>query len=72
MNIDYKAVIAVGGVLLLFAYLAKKQAAAVAQSVNPVSDQNVFYKGAGAVTGAVTGSQLPLGTQIYDWLHPSQ
>ncbi len=59
MNIDYKTVLAVGGVVLVFAYLARRQAlqaaSTVASAVNPVSDQNVFYKSANALTQSITG-----------------
>ena len=48
-------------------------AAAVGTAVNPVSDQNLAYKGANAVVQAVTGDQsTSLGSKIYDWLHPNE
>ena len=74
MKMDWKSVVAIGVVGIVSAYLIKKQAAAAlpaaGTAINPVSPENIFYKGTSAVTGAVTGQQVPLGTQIYDWLHP--
>ena len=61
MNLDYKTVIAGGAVVLILAYLAKKQAAAaveaVGTAVNPLSSENLAYKGVNAVTGAITGNK---------------
>lgn len=68
-TLDWKAILALGAVTLVFAYLAKKEAAkavtTVEKAVNPVSDQNVFYKAISSLTP--TGD---LGTSIYDVLHP--
>lgn len=44
--------------------------AAVGTAVNPVSDKNLAYKGANAVTQALTGdSSVTFGTWIYDMVH---
>src|SRR5262245_39147956 len=82
VDVNWKTVAAVGGVVLLVYYLARKTvtdvagavgegAAAVGRAVNPVSDQNLIYRGIGAVGGAVSGdSSWSLGGAIYDLLHP--
>jgi len=79
MKMDWKTVIAIGVVGLIAAYLLKKQAVAAvttaAQAINPVSPENIFYQGTSAVTSAITKPgepTVPLGVQIYDWLHPTQ
>lgn len=75
LNIDWKTVLALGGIALVFYYIAKKDAeaaaVAVGQAVNPVSPSNIFAKAANAVTGAVTGTPS-LGAEIYNVLHPGQ
>ena len=77
MVLDWKGILAIGAVLGIAGYLAKKQIAQTAQEVgtaiNPVSDQNIFYQGASAVANAVTNNteSLPLGSQIYDWINPN-
>jgi len=49
---------------------APAAAAAVGRAIDPTSDQNVFYRGAGAVVGVVTGSQdETLGGWLYDLTH---
>jgi hypothetical protein len=60
-------------------WLAKKAGAglisiapAVGQAVNPVSDQNLAYKGATAVTQVFTGKGETLGTWFYDMTHGAQ
>lgn len=51
-------------------YYGQKKAKKVAQAVNPVSDQNVFYQGTNAVGAAVTGEEnFNLGYWIYDLVH---
>ena len=77
VNLDWKAVLAVGGVALVLIYLAQRQARQAAQAVgdaiNPVSADNVFYQGASGVVGAVTGDKsATVGTWLYDVLHPGQ
>lgn len=82
MVVDWKGVLAIGAVLGIGIYLARKQAAqavsAVGAAVNPLSDQNLPSKGAAALTSAFTGSVLPsgeatpIGVQIFDFLHPGQ
>jgi hypothetical protein len=75
MNLDWKTIVAGGAVVLVIGYVLKKQAEAavstVAQAVNPVNPENIFYTGASSLTSAVTGNQTSLGSQIYDWLNPS-
>ena len=54
---------------------AKKAAAKVADKVNPVNPDNVFYEGVNAVGEAVTGSEKggwSLGSWIYDVTHPNE
>ena len=73
MIIDHKTIIALAVVAFAVYYYGKKEvaqaAATVGRAVNPVSNENIFYKFAGSVTGALTGSNQPLGTQIYDYFH---
>lgn len=61
MVLNAKGVLALGVVVGVLAYLAKRQAVqaaeAVGAAVNPVSNQNIFYKGVNAVTGAVSGNK---------------
>lgn len=45
-------------------------AKSVGTAINPVSDQNLAYRGVGAVGAAVTGDQYwTLGGAIYDLFH---
>jgi hypothetical protein len=58
------AVAAVGGLLLW----KRKEIAAVAEAVNPASDQNHVNRGLSAVGEAVTGREgWSLGSQLADW-----
>lgn len=76
-NLDWKAVTAlIVGAVVVYSII-KKDALAAAQAVggaiNPVSNQNVFYKATNAVGGAVTGTQsFSLGSWIYDKINPSK
>ena len=78
MNLDYKTVLAIGAVLGIGAYLARRQvvqtAQAVGSAINPVSSENIFYKGASAVTNAIANDtqEVPLGTRIYDFFNTGQ
>lgn len=50
---------------------AVKIAGDVAGALNPVSDQNIFYRATNAVGGAVAGDEsFSLGSWIYDLTHP--
>jgi hypothetical protein len=50
---------------------AKTGAATVGGWVNPVSDENLAYRGVNAVGEAVTGNaDWSLGSAIYDWINP--
>lgn len=72
----YAALVVVGAFVVYF--LGRRvvadvgqAAAAVGEAVNPVSDQNIFYRGVNAVGEAITGAKdFSLGTAIYDWLNP--
>lgn len=56
----------IGGAL----YYGEKKARKVANAVNPVSDENIFYQGVNGIGGAVTGdSDFNLGYWIYDTIH---
>lgn len=47
-------------------------AAKVGNAVNPVSDQNLAYRGVNAVGSAVTGTKdFSLGSYLYDIFHPN-
>ena len=64
--------IIIGAGALTAWYLKKKAIEIVGQvvdAVNPVSTENIFYKGAAELTGVFTGSNEPLGLQIYDWMN---
>lgn len=75
IKLDAKAVLAVGAVALVAVYLARRQVIEVAKNVgaavNPVSRENVFYKGTNAVVNALAGDgeDASLGTRLYDWIH---
>lgn len=43
---------------------------AVGNAVNPLSTENLAYKGASAVTTAITGDDRPLGVQLFEWINP--
>lgn len=48
-------------------------AQAVGTAVNPVSDQNLAYKGVNAVGAAVSGDQsFSLGSWLYSVTHPNE
>jgi hypothetical protein len=72
-NLDWKAILALGAVGLVFYYVARREAGAVVtgveKAINPVNPQNVFASAANAVTGAVTGTPS-LGAEIYNITHP--
>lgn len=58
--------------LVVIAYAAKKAgqgAAAVGSALNPVSDQNIFYKAANAVLNVFTQSGDTIGTWLYGVTH---
>lgn len=76
MNLDWRAVLALGAVGLVVLLVIEKQAKAAAmaagQAINPLNNDNVIYGAASAIGNAVStdGQSVPLGTRIYDWLHP--
>jgi Na+/proline symporter len=48
-------------------------AGAVGSAINPVNPGNIFYSGASAASGAISGStNSSLGSDVYDYLHPNQ
>jgi len=68
------AAIGLGLTAILAIYLFKKNiadgAAAAAQSINPVNDENIFNQGVLAVGQKITGNQnWTLGGWIYDETH---
>jgi hypothetical protein len=76
MKTDWKTIVAIGAVIGVGAYLAKKQVTAAAEAVgtavNPVSSENIFYKAASSVADALSEDQqpMPLGSRIYNWFNP--
>lgn len=84
--LDSKAVaygmVAIIGIVAVY-YIVKKlgsaavsavgsAASAVGTAVNPVSDQNLAYRGVNAVGASVSGdSSFSLGSWIYDLVHPA-
>lgn len=56
----------VGGLVAAVLYAKRKE---IAKAFNPVSDQNLAYKGASAVAGALTGREGSLGSIAYDIVH---
>lgn len=58
---------AVVGLYLFAKREATAAAKAVGEAVNPVSQDNIFNRGANAVGGAVTGRDWSVGSQLYDW-----
>lgn len=76
-GLGYAVAIASGAAALIVIYKffkgeASEAVKAVGNAVNPVSDQNVFYRGTNAVGEAVTGDpHFTLGGWVYDVLHPS-
>jgi hypothetical protein len=55
------------------AYAARRvgqSASAIGGAINPLSDQNVAYRGANAVVSNVTGRDETVGGWLYDWTHP--
>lgn len=77
MNMNYKTVIAIGGLAVVLYWLSKREIAgalsAVGEAINPLSDKNVFYGTANAIGGAVSGGgeDWSLGSAIYDLLNPA-
>lgn len=62
--------VAVIGVVALVAYSqAKKDAAALAQAVNPADENNVVNSYFNQLYQTVTGSDQTLGADIYDMTH---
>jgi hypothetical protein len=71
MNAETVKVLAIGaGVAVVGVILYKgvpAAAKAVGAAVDPTSDKNVFYRGANAVVGAVTGDKdATVGTKLWD------
>lgn len=76
VNVGWQAVIALAVVALVAYALWKakgvvgKIADVVATDLNPVSDQNIVYRGASAVTQKITGNESDtLGTALYNVTH---
>jgi len=46
--------------------------AAALEKINPLSQTNVFYEAATAVTSKITQDDRPLGVQIWEWLNPEE
>jgi hypothetical protein len=66
-------VVVVGLVWLMFGSRIKRAAAAAAEAVNPVSDQNLAYRGVNAVGAAISGrDSFSLGSWIYDLVHDDE
>lgn len=75
IKVDHKLVIAGTGAIILLYVLGKREASktaiAVGEAVNPVSDQNVFYRGVNAVGATLTSDEnFNLGGWIYDKVNP--
>lgn len=72
-----KTVLVLGGAAVIGVYLlytsGKRAAAAVGEAVNPVSDQNIFYRGVNAIVDVfddgTKNESNTLGTWLYDLLH---
>lgn len=60
-NKQFFTLLAVSGVILL---IVKNKAGSVVRSIDPTSNENVFYKGVSAIT-----PQKSLGSFIYDLFH---
>ncbi len=73
---DKTALILVGGALVLGYWATKKAAEGVhdvAQAVNPLNNNNIFYRGTNEIGSVITGdNNFNLGVWIYDALHPNQ
>lgn len=69
VNVDWKAIGALALVAVGVWWVAKNYVSKIGKAVNPVSEENIFNKAFGSVYKAVTGSEQPLGADIYDWLH---
>lgn len=64
------AVVAGGGFMIWKIYSDRK---AIGNAINPLSDQNLAYKGANAVVQSLSGnSTASLGTWLYDITHPGE
>lgn len=68
---DWKAILALGGVALVFYFLAKREASAavkgVEKAVNITSPSNIAYQTANAIL-APKGQSI--GSEIYNITHP--
>lgn len=70
----------VAGAYFLGKYIVKDATAEVGnavgkvgQAINPVSDQNIFYRGVNSLGAALTGDDgFNLGSWTYDVLHPEK
>jgi len=75
MILDWKGVAVLGAVGALAAYALRKQAAVAAEqaatALNPVSSQNIFYRGSSGLVNVLSNDaqELPLGVRLYDWIH---
>lgn len=73
-RIEAGAVLLIGGaaVAAVAIWKARAAAGAVAEAVNPLSDQNLAYRGASAVVEAVTGRKgETLGTALHKAFNPA-
>lgn len=59
-----------GGLAVGAYFLLRFAAPKVLEAINPLSTENIFYKGASAVTSAITGQDSPLGIQLWEWWNP--
>jgi beta-galactosidase GanA len=73
IKLDWKAVVAAGGAVVVLYVLGKREAMAAAEAVGDyvTSTDNHIYTGVGGVVDAIDPNESrkgqPLGARIYEW-----
>ncbi len=71
MTLDWKGVLALGGVVIGLYFVAKSQAKQALETINPVSENNIINQGIEGVGTALSGEPgWTLGGWLYDITHP--
>ena len=70
IKVNEKSLLVAGGLIVLLIWYGRRQVAAVAAAVNPISENNVFNKAAEGAGQAITGEKdWTPGGALYDLGH---
>lgn len=71
INLDAKGVAMLGAVAVGLYWLAKQEVKSVAAAINPADQNNVINTGFNSIYASLTDGKGTLGTDIYDFFHPT-